>query len=1066
MKLKSKTSRANVRMIVYSIVGMTISMMASSDWAQQISIPRIDEMPSMPSPYEMRNWKRVAMGYDSLVFDLTSSGDYLPLVWIDGNTINYPDHDRFGLHTYVGTSHPAAAEAINVIPAVIGATLVGVDKSNQYGIDWVLMCEEFFNKRPEENVYLNGFVAISGSDWWYDTMPNVYFYQLYHLYPHTGDFDYQFSTVADRWFEAVVAMGGSATPWNVPSMNYRAWSLSTMTPLSAGVKEPEAAGAIGWILYNAFVESGEDEYRIGAEWAMEFLNSRSKNQNPSYELQLPYGVYAAARMNAELGTNYNVEKMVNWCFDPDENVREWGATLGNWGGYDCYGLIGEAEYTGYAFVMNGFDQVGALVPMVRYDDRFATAIGKWVLNCANATRLFYPAYLPEGNQDSEEWADAYDPGSTIAHEAMREYALHTGISPYATGDAMGGGWAHTNLALYGSSHVGIFGGIIDTTNVDMILRLDALKTDYFYRDAYPTYLYFNPYDEEKSVEIDVGSGLHDLYDAVSNTFLQTGVSGITSFSVPADAAVFVVMTPSGGAVTYDLDKTIIDGVIVDYRSGQSVANYPPRIKSLAAESTVLVPGTTTTLYCTAVDKEGDDLFYTWSGSSGNVTENDSEMIWTAPDTAGTYSVECRVDDGKGGQDSAHVNIQVVESINHAPVISRIAANPGRIHLGGMSELHCSASDPDGDTLSYAWSAEYGNLSSSDSTATWIAPLVQGMYTIGCRVEDGRGGQASDSTGIVVQDTSNIATGVPVAYYPFDGDANDESGFDNHGTVYGASLVEDRFGNDNSAYFFNGTSDHIRVPNVPHLNFEDAITVSFWMKIVEFFSHRETYPISHGNWENRWKISIIPERKVRWTVKTSRGIKDLDSQAKLVKDTYYNVTALYDGNNFDIYIDGVLDNHSTYSGSILTTSIDLTIGQVLPNNAEYNFKGVLDDIRIYNYAVSEEEIKNIYSEHTAVSDPERGMLLYKTSLHQNYPNPFNATTAIGYELREAGYVTIHIYNVMGQRVHTLIDGEKQTGFHSVSWNGKDDEGQILASGLYFYEMKVGHFHQIRKLLMLK
>lgn len=64
MKLRSKTSHSNIRTLGYSILGITISMIASSGWAQQISIPRIDEMPSMPSPYEMRNWKHVAMGYD------------------------------------------------------------------------------------------------------------------------------------------------------------------------------------------------------------------------------------------------------------------------------------------------------------------------------------------------------------------------------------------------------------------------------------------------------------------------------------------------------------------------------------------------------------------------------------------------------------------------------------------------------------------------------------------------------------------------------------------------------------------------------------------------------------------------------------------------------------------------------------------------------------------------------------------------------------------------------------------------------------------------------------------
>ncbi len=122
-----------------------------------------------------------------------------------------------------------------------------------------------------------------------------------------------------------------------------------------------------------------------------------------------------------------------------------------------------------------------------------------------ASRLFYTNYLPDQNQDCEEWAHQYDPNSYIGHEALRQTQF--AMSPYATGDAISGGWGMTNLALYGSSHVGIFGGIIDTTNISMILKLDLLKTDYFHKDAFPSFLYYNPYPSEKSVAIDVGNAV-------------------------------------------------------------------------------------------------------------------------------------------------------------------------------------------------------------------------------------------------------------------------------------------------------------------------------------------------------------------------------------------------------------------------------------------------------------------------------------------------------------------------------------------------------------------------------
>ena len=90
----------------------------SQVYAQQININRIELMPNMPSPYEMRDWKQAAAGYDSLVFDFNLTGQYLPLIWLNTNTINYPDHNSFGLHTVVGTTVPSSSEAINLIPAV------------------------------------------------------------------------------------------------------------------------------------------------------------------------------------------------------------------------------------------------------------------------------------------------------------------------------------------------------------------------------------------------------------------------------------------------------------------------------------------------------------------------------------------------------------------------------------------------------------------------------------------------------------------------------------------------------------------------------------------------------------------------------------------------------------------------------------------------------------------------------------------------------------------------------------------------------------------------------------
>jgi hypothetical protein len=1028
--------------------------------AQQININRIEQMPNTPSPYEMRNWKQVTIGYDNFVFDFNLTGQYLPLSWINTNTFNYPEHNSFGLHTVVGTTAPLSSEGINLIPATIGASLVGIDKSNQNGFNWVLMCEEYFNKARNANVYLNHPTGSNWDDWWYDVMPNVFFYQLYNQYPTVGDFSNQFTNVANQWLKAVKVMGGSTKPWQTPSMNYRAFNLMTMTPYASGVVEPEAAGALAWILYNAYVETGNDNYKIGAEWCMEFLNSLTSN--PSYELQLSYGAYTAARMNAELGTNYNVQKIINWCFDVGP-LRQWGAITGTWGGYDVDGLIGEVNGSNdYAFLMNTFEQVGALVPLVRYDDRYARAIGKWVLNAVNATRLLYTNYLPDQNQDSEVWAHQYDPDSYIGHEALRQSQNLN--SPYATGDAISGNWGMTNLALYGSSHVGILGGIIDTTNVQMILQLDLLKTDYFHKDTFPSFLYYNPYQTEKSVTINVGSEMHDIYDAITNTIITSSVTGETSIVIPTDVAIIAVIIPAGSTITYDLDKALVNGITIDYLSGQTVTNYPPRIKSFASDKQIIVFNDSTKIYCTAVDRNDDPLTYQWSVSGGSFTGTGSVINWQAPSSPGSYLIICTVNDNQGGIVFDSLSIDVAEYINTDPIITGITAHPRKIHLNSDSEIKCTAIDPDGDILNYAWSAINGNISDTGAVITWSAPSLAGNYYIKCLVNDGREGQVIDSIGVSVRDTTIQQTGDLVAFYPFNGNANDESGFNNNGTVSGAFLVSDRWGNPSGAYSFDGVNDYISVPVSSSLNFQNAVTINFWIKVGDFYD-RESYPLSHGNWENRWKVSLT-NKHIRWTIKSNSDTKDLDSETELVQNTLYNVTVLYDGSDFEIYLNGELDAFTSFSGLILTTPIDLMIGQVLPGNNQYNYKGILDDIRIYNYALSYNNIQSLYDYVTDVVDDQEPEIPENYSLSQNYPNPFNGETTIKFQVSKESNVKLEIFNVLGQRIKTLINAQKLPGYYTIRWDSRNDTGFIMNSGIYFVRFKSDNISEIKKIVLLK
>jgi hypothetical protein len=88
------------------------------------------------------------------------------------------------------------------------------------------------------------------------------------------------------------------------------------------------------------------------------------------------------------------------------------------------------------------------------------------------------------------------------------------------------------------------------------------------------------------------------------------------------------------------------------------------------------------------------------------------------------------------------------------------------------------------------------------------------------------------------------------------------------------------------------------------------------------------------------------------------------------------------------------------------------------------------------------------------------------LSQNYPNPFNPETMIKYDLPDPGYVNITVYNILGQKTKTLIDEYQEAGHKSVNWDGKDDGGKEVASGIYFYKIKATGFEKTKKMILLK
>jgi len=108
---------------------------------------------------------------------------------------------------------------------------------------------------------------------------------------------------------------------------------------------------------------------------------------------------------------------------------------------------------------------------------------------------------------------------------------------------------------------------------------------------------------------------------------------------------------------------------------------------------------------------------------------------------------------------------------------------------------------------------------------------------------------------------------------------------------------------------------------------------------------------------------------------------------------------------------------------------------------------------------------------AYQDPQeagdvKSAVPYTFDLRQNYPNPFNPSTVVNYSLERKCHVSISVFNILGQKVKNLVDEELETGAYRAVWDGADDQGNQVASGVYFYKMAAGDFVETRKMVLMR
>jgi flagellar hook capping protein FlgD len=245
-----------------------------------------------------------------------------------------------------------------------------------------------------------------------------------------------------------------------------------------------------------------------------------------------------------------------------------------------------------------------------------------------------------------------------------------------------------------------------------------------------------------------------------------------------------------------------------------------------------------------------------------------------------------------------------------------------------------------------------------------------------------------------------------------------------------------------------------------------------------FSNQDLTMTTSPGWTGEETVTIIAE--------SSTGGQAFDDVTVIVHPVFDN-SAAYKGESYDgfDFAFGYLIESFTLSGVVVDVNTAeripaaiVTVGELetIANDVgEYEIDvefGVYDiecsatdyeTFIVEDFAIEEDVVLNFQLTPNVSSD---NILNLSTLLQTNMPNPFNPETTIFYSLEETSEVSLEIYNVKGQKVKQLVNSQIAAGQHSIIWDGKDDAGQSVASGVFFYKMTVGDYSSVKKMMLLK
>ncbi len=309
----------------------------------------------------------------------------------------------------------------------------------------------------------------------------------------------------------------------------------------------------------------------------------------------------------------------------------------------------------------------------------------------------------------------------------------------------------------------------------------------------------------------------------------------------------------------------------------------------------------------------------------------------------------------------------------------------------------------------------------------------------------------------------------------DGTANDQVG-EAHGVILGeAPIADGALHIDTLDQWIELPADLIGVPDY------DAISVATWFTptdsanngfhmVVYFGDSNESGLGSNGFFispcrgddVSRAAISCGEEAEP-WTAES--GVNGPETNDGIL----HHMVVTIDDAQLDFYVDGEWMGSAELLGENALWNISTNYAYI--GRGGYTGDPVLlseiHDVRMYNRLLSPEEVLYLYENFPVSAVEQRvGEQPQDFNLAQNYPNPFNPTTTIEYALPNASTARLTVYNMVGQKVATLADGMHQAGTYKATWDGMDEFGNTVNSGLYIYKLETDSYSMTKKMVLMK